>query len=155
MQKGSVIMNKKVTSEEYQKKVERKVPRSNLCIDCVKAFLIGGAICARGQGVLNFYLWLKLSKELAAMAVSVTMIFIGVLLTGLDLYRKIAKHGGAGTLVPITGFANAVASPAIEAKTEGYVLGVGVKLFSIAGPVIVYGIAASVAAGIIIYLFGL
>ncbi len=155
MQKGSVIMNKKVTSEEYQKKVERKVPRSNLCIDCVKAFLIGGAICAIGQGVLNFYLWLKLSKELAAMAVSVTMIFIGVLLTGLDLYRKIAKHGGAGTLVPITGFANAVASPAIEAKTEGYVLGVGVKLFSIAGPVIVYGIAASVAAGIIIYLFGL
>ncbi len=148
-------MNKKVTSEEYQKKVERKVPRSNLCIDCVKAFLIGGAICAIGQGVLNFYLWLKLSKELAAMAVSVTMIFIGVLLTGLDLYRKIAKHGGAGTLVPITGFANAVASPAIEAKTEGYVLGVGVKLFSIAGPVIVYGIAASVAAGIIIYLFGL
>ena len=155
MQKGSVIMNKKVTSEEYQRKVERKVPRSNLCIDCVKAFLIGGAICAIGQGVLNFYLWLKLSKELAAMAVSVTMIFIGVLLTGLDLYRKIAKHGGAGTLVPITGFANAVASPAIEAKTEGYVLGVGVKLFSIAGPVIVYGIAASVAAGIIIYLFGL
>lgn len=155
MQKGSVIMNKKVTSEEYQKKVERKVPRSNLCIDCVKAFLIGGAICTIGQGVLNFYLWLKLSKELAAMAVSVTMIFIGVLLTGLDLYRKIAKHGGAGTLVPITGFANAVASPAIEAKTEGYVLGVGVKLFSIAGPVIVYGIAASVAAGIIIYLFGL
>ena len=155
MQKGSVIMNKKVTSEEYQKKVERKVPRSNLCIDCVKAFLIGGAICAIGQGVLNFYLWLKLSKELAAMAVSVTMIFIGVLLTGLDLYRKIAKHGGAGTLVPITGFANAVASPAIEAKTEGYVLGVGVKLFSIAGPVIVYGIAASVAAGIVIYLFGL
>ena len=155
MQKGSVIMNKKVTSEEYQKKVERKVPRSNLCIDCVKAFLIGGAICAIGQGVLNFYLWLKLSKELAAMAVSVTMIFIGVLLTGLDLYRKIAKHGGAGTLVPITGFANAVASPAIEAKTEGYVLGVGVKLFSIAGPVIVYGIAASVAAGVIIYLFGL
>ena len=148
-------MNKKVTSEEYQKKVERKVPRSNLCIDCVKAFLIGGAICAIGQGVLNFYLWLKLSKELAAMAVSVTMIFIGVLLTGLDLYRKIAKHGGAGTLVPITGFANAVASPAIEAKTEGYVLGVGVKLFSIAGPVIVYGIAASVAAGVIIYLFGL
>ena len=148
-------MNKKVTSEEYQKKVERKVPRSNLCIDCVKAFLIGGAICAIGQGVLNFYLWLKLSKELAAMAVSVTMIFIGVLLTGLDLYRKIAKHGGAGTLVPITGFANAVASPAIEAKTEGYVLGVGVKLFSIAGPVIVYGIAASVAAGIVIYLFGL
>ena len=148
-------MNKKVTSEEYQKKVERKVPRSNLCIDCIKAFLIGGAICAIGQGVLNFYLWLKLSKELAAMAVSVTMIFIGVLLTGLDLYRKIAKHGGAGTLVPITGFANAVASPAIEAKTEGYVLGVGVKLFSIAGPVIVYGIAASVAAGIIIYLFGL
>ena len=148
-------MNKKISAEEYQRKVERKVPRSNLCTDCVKAFLIGGAICAVGQGVLNFYLWLKLSKELAAMAVSVTMIFIGVLLTGLDLYRKIAKHGGAGTLVPITGFANAVASPAIEAKTEGYVLGVGVKLFSIAGPVIVYGIAASVAAGIIIYLFGL
>lgn len=141
--------------EKYQKKIEKKVPKSKLALNCCKAFLIGGFICMIGQGILNFYTWLGLSKEISASATSITLIFIGILLTGLDIYCKIAKHGGAGTLVPITGFANAVASPAIEAKTEGLILGVGTKIFTIAGPVIAYGISASFIAGIIIYCFGL
>lgn len=148
-------MEKKNTPKEYRQKVDKKVPESKLGINCVKAFLIGGTICCIGQVILNFYTWLKLPNDLAASATSVTLIFLGILLTGLDVYCKIAKHGGAGTLVPITGFANAVASPAIEAKTEGFVLGVGVKLFSIAGPVIAYGISSSFIAGIIMLIFGL
>lgn len=145
-------MDKKITPKEYQDKVDRKSPKSQLGLNCVKAFLIGGLICTLGQCFLNFYKWLELSDELAASATSVTMIFLGILFTGLDLYYKLAKHGGAGTLVPITGFANAVASPAIEAKTEGYVLGVGSKLFTIAGPVIAYGISASFIVGLIMFI---
>ena len=146
-------MNEKMTPAEYQQKVDKKVPKSNMGINCVKAFLIGGLICAIGQGILNFYKWINLPEKLTGPATSVTLIFLGILLTGLDLYYKIAKHGGAGTLVPITGFANAMASPAIEAKTEGYVLGVGAKLFTIAGPVIAYGITASIVAGLLMYFF--
>ena len=145
-------MSKKLNPEDYQKKIDKKVPRSHLLTDCVKAFVIGGLICTIGQAIMNVYTML-LDKEAASSLTSVTLIFIGILLTGLDVYYKIAKHGGAGTLVPITGFANAMSSPAIEAKTEGYVLGVGIKLFSIAGPVIVYGICSSVIAGIIMYIF--
>ena len=144
---------KKTTPQNFSKKVEQTVPKSKLLINSVKAFLIGGTICAIGQAILNFYMSINLSKDQAASATSITLIFIGILLTGLDIYRKIAKHGGAGTLVPITGFSNAISAPAIEAKTEGYVLGVGVKIFSIAGPVIVYGITASVVAGLILFLF--
>lgn len=108
-----------------------------------------------GQFFSNLYKNIGLSDELAATATSITMIFLGVLLTGLDIYPKIAKHAGAGTIVPITGFANSVSAPAIEAKTEGFVLGVGAKLFSIAGPVIVYGTIASVFAGLIFLFTGL
>ena len=144
---------KNTTPKKFRDKIERKVPKSKLLINSVKAFLIGGTICTIGQIILNFYISLNLSKDHAASATSITLIFTGILLTGLDLYRKIAKHAGAGTLVPITGFANAISAPAIEAKTEGYVLGVGVKLFSIAGPVIVYGITASVIAGLIMFFF--
>ena len=145
-------MSKKLTKKEYQKIVERKSPSSKLLINCIKAFLIGGTICLIGQCFLSFYQTLNLSEEMTGAATSITMIFIGVLLTGLDIYPKIAKHGGAGTLVPITGFANAVSAPAIEAKTEGFVLGVGAKIFTIAGPVILYGTLASFLAGII-FLF--
>lgn len=145
----------KNANKEYQKLVEKKVPASKLAVNCVKAFFVGGLICVGGQIILNFYTWLGLTKDSAAGATSITLIFIGILLTGLDIYCKIAKHGGAGTLVPITGFANAVASPAIEAKTEGLILGVGAKIFTIAGPVIAYGIASSFVAGLIIYFFGL
>lgn len=148
-------MNNEISPEEYKKMLEKKVPKSKLGINCLKAFLIGGGICTVGQCVMNFYKRLGISNENAAAFVSVTMIFFGILLTGMDIYRKIAKYGGAGTLVPITGFANAMSAPAIEAKTEGYVLGTGAKLFSIAGPVIAYGIAASAIAGIIMYVFGI
>lgn len=147
-------MAKNMTQEEYKKIMERKTPASKLFTNCIKAFLIGGLICCVGQFFLNFYTGLGLEKELAAGATSMTMIFLGVLLTGLDIYPKIAKHAGAGTIVPITGFANSVASPAIEAKTEGLVLGVGAKLFTIAGPVIVYGTIASVVAGVIFFFMG-
>ncbi len=146
-------MKNYISPKEYQKKVEKKSPKSKVFSDCLRAYLLGGIICCIGQAFLNFYKTLDLSKELAASATSITMIFLSVLLTGLDVYWKIAKFAGAGTLVPITGFANAVASPAIEAKTEGFVLGVGTKLFSIAGPVIAYGIVASIIAGIFIYFF--
>ena len=147
-------MAKNMTQDEYKKIMERKTPASKLFTNCIKAFLIGGLICCVGQFFLNFYTGLGLEKELAAGATSMTMIFLGVLLTGLDIYPKIAKHAGAGTIVPITGFANSVASPAIEAKTEGLVLGVGAKLFTIAGPVIVYGTIASVVACVIFFFMG-
>ena len=124
------------------------MPASKTGKNCTFAFLIGGTICTVGQFITNFYKGIGLSEELAGGATSVTLIFIGVLLTGLNIYPKIAKYAGAGTIVPITGFANSVASPAIEAKTEGLVMGVGAKIFSIAGPVIVYGITASFVAGI-------
>ena len=134
--------------KEYKKLVDKKTPSSKLVKNSVKAFLFGGTICAIGQVFRNFYGQFDLGKELTGSAVSITMIFLGVLLTGLNIYPKLAKHAGAGTIVPITGFANSVASPAIEAKTEGMVMGVGAKIFTIAGPVIVYGITTSVIAGI-------
>lgn len=144
-----------MTKEEYSKIVDRKTPASKLLTNCIKAFLIGGLICCVGQVFINFYMRFDISMEQAATATSITMIFLGALLTGLDIYPKIAKHGGAGTVVPITGFANAVVSPAIEAKTEGWVLGVGAKLFTIAGPVIVYGTIASFIAGIVYFIMTL
>ncbi len=146
------MMNKKISKQEYQKMVQRKSPSSKIFKNSIKAFFIGGTICLIGQCFLSFYKTLNLSEELTGAATSITMILIGVILTGLDIYPKIAKHGGAGTLVPITGFANAVSSPAIESKTEGFVLGVGTKIFTIAGPVILYGTLASFVAGII-FLF--
>ena len=148
-------MAKKLSPEEYQQIVQRKAPSSKIWTNCLKAFLIGGLICTVGQFFSDLYKNIGLSEDLAGTATSITMIFLGILLTGLDIYPKIAKHAGAGTVVPITGFANAVAAPAIEAKTEGLVLGVGAKLFSIAGPVIVYGTVASVIAGLIFLFTGL
>ena len=148
-------MNDKSNSEkkQYQQLTDRKTPSSKVLLNCVKAFIIGGIICVIGQVVLEFYKSIDLSEEAAASATSITMIFLGVLLTGLNIYQKIAKHAGAGSLVPITGFANAVSASAIEAKTEGYVLGVGAKIFTIAGPVILYGTIASFIAGIIFLAF--
>lgn len=134
--------------KEYKKLVDKKTPSSKIFKDTTWAFVVGGAICVIGQFFRNLYEQLGMGKELTGSAVSVTMIFLSVLFTGLNLYPKLAKYAGAGTIVPITGFANAVASPAIEAKTEGMVMGVGAKIFTIAGPVISYGILASVVAGI-------
>lgn len=120
--------------QEYKTYAEKKSPNSPLWLNMLKAFLIGGLICVLGEGVRSFYTNWGLSLEEVAAATSITMVFLGVLLTGIGIYDNIAKHAGAGTLVPITGFANSVASPAIEYKSEGYVLGVGAKMFIIAGP---------------------
>lgn len=140
-----------MTNKEYIEYVESKNPKSKIFKNSVKSFLIGGIICSIGQAFLELYLYFGLDKETASTLVTVTMIFLGTLLTGLDVYHKIAKHGGAGTLVPVTGFANAVASSALEAKTEGYILGVGAKIFTIAGPVILFGTLSSIVCGIIYF----
>ena len=143
-----------ISKEEYAALVKEKMPRSPLGLDMLKAFLIGGAICCVGQGFLDLYRALGADAEASASWECVTMVFLGALLTGLGVYDRIARHGGAGTLVPITGFANAVASPALEFKTEGLIVGLAAKIFTIAGPVIVYGVAASAVYGIILLLFG-
>ena len=141
-----------MTEKEYGKLVKDMSPKSPLWKDCLWAFLIGGLICTIGQLIMNGYLALGMEKEEAGTAMSMTLVALSALLTGLSLYDNIAKHAGAGTLVPITGFANAVSSAAIEFKTEGFILGVGAKIFTIAGPVIVYGVAASVVYGLIYWV---
>ncbi len=140
------------TSEQYQKMVHDASIPTRFGVTIGKAFLIGGSICLLGECIKQFLLWMELSEDSAAAWTSVTLVFLSALLTGLGLYEKLAKHGGAGTLVPITGFANAVSSAAVEAKTEGFILGVGAKIFTIAGPVILYGTAASVLYGIIYWV---
>ena len=141
-----------MTEKEYGKMVERMAPKSPILKNCLKAFLIGGMICVLGQAILELYQYWGLDEEISATATSVTLVALSALLTGLSLYDNLAKHAGAGTLVPITGFANAVSSAAIEFKTEGFVLGVGAKMFTIAGPVIVYGVSASVVYGLIYWI---
>lgn len=141
-----------MTEKEYDRLVKELSPRSPMWRDCLNAFWIGGLICAIGQLIMNGYLALGLDKEQAGTAMSMTLVALSALLTGLSLYDDIAKRAGAGTLVPITGFANAIASPAVEFKTEGFILGVGAKMFTIAGPVIVYGVSASVVYGIIYWI---
>ena len=141
-----------MNAKQYDALVKRHSPNSPIAKDCFFAFLIGGLICCVGQFFLNWYQSLGLSKETAGTACSVTLVAISALLTGLSLYDNIAKFAGAGTLVPITGFANAIAAPAVELKTEGFILGVGAKMFTIAGPVIVYGLSAGVLYGIILWI---
>lgn len=140
---------------KYKEYSGKYLPKSPVIKNSIKAFLIGGAICAIGQGLMNCYQGFGIEQEDASSLVSVTLIALSMLFTGLGLYSKLAKHAGAGTLVPITGFANAVSSSSIEARSEGFVLGVGAKLFTIAGPVIVYGITASAAAGLIYYFLNM
>lgn len=144
-----------ITNQEYQALADRLAPKSKSLKNCVKAFLVGGAICSLAQGLKTGYLALGLEEETAGILVSVTLIALSVLLTGLSVYDDLAKHAGAGTLVPITGFANSVAAPAIEYKTEGFVSGLAVKMFTIAGPVLVYGLSASALYGLILWLFSL
>ena len=141
-----------MTQKQYDKLVKEISPKSPIGKDCACAFVIGGLICLLGQCLGKVYGNLGLEKQEAGTAASMTLVAISALLTGLSLYDDIAKAAGAGTLVPITGFANAIAAPAVEFKTEGFILGVGAKLFSIAGPVIAYGLSASVVYGIIYYL---
>ena len=141
-----------MTEKEYDKLVKSMMPRSPIIKDCAFAFVIGGLICTLGQLLKNGYLAMGLGEESAGTAVSVTLVAISALLTGLSLYDNIAKHAGAGTLVPITGFANAISAPAVEFKTEGFILGTAAKMFTIAGPVIVYGVSASVVYGFIYWI---
>lgn len=141
-----------ISNQEYGELAKRRSPASSMYKTIPLAFVIGGAICCIGEGFLNLYTALGLSQDQAGMWTSMTLIFLSALLTGLKLYDRIAQHAGAGTLVPITGFANSVVSPALDFKSEGYVLGLGAKMFIIAGPVIVYGISASVIYGLIYYL---
>ena len=141
-----------MTDKEYQKLVAEHSPPSPVGKDCFHAFWIGGLICVLGQVLTNWYGALGLEQTDAATAASMSLVVLSALLTGLSVYDDIAKIAGAGTLVPITGFANAVAAPAVEFKTEGFVLGVGAKMFTIAGPVIVYGVSASVVYGLIYWI---
>lgn len=144
------------SNEEYQEYIKEKSPNSKFLRNMLRAFFIGGGICAIGQGVENIYKdFFEFSEDSIKVAVPVTMIFLGALFTGLNLYNKLAKIAGAGTLVPITGFANAVVSPSIEFKREGFILGVAAKMFTIAGPVLVYGINSAIAVGMLRYLLGL
>lgn len=145
----------KMTPGEYDKLLKQKSPNSPMGKDIFFATLVGGIICMIGQFILNFYKSFGLADKDAAAATSISLIFIGALLTGLKLYDKIAKFAGAGTIVPITGFSNAIVSPALEFKSEGFVLGMAAKMFTIAGPVLVFGIAASVLYGLVLVLFGL
>ena len=128
------------------------MPRSPMWRDCLNAFWIGGLICTLGQAFVELYTTMGLEKQGASTACSMTLVVLSALLTGLSLYDNIAKAAGAGTLVPITGFANSIAAPAVEFKTEGFILGVGAKMFTIAGPVIVYGVSASVVYGLIYWI---
>lgn len=144
----------KMTNDEYKKYSERHAPRSPVGPHMLWAFAVGGLICCLGQFLLNLYGAAGLDKEAAATATSVSLVFLGALFTGLGLYDKLAEKAGAGTLVPITGFSNSVAAPALEFKTEGLVTGTAAKMFIIAGPVIVYGISASVIYGLILCLIG-
>ena len=141
-----------MTNREYGKLVKEMAPKSPIVKDCIWAFVIGGLICTIGQVFMNLYTAWGLEKSDAGTATSMTLVAISALLTGLSLYDNIAKHAGAGTLVPITGFANAISAPAVEFKTEGFILGVGAKMFTIAGPVIVYGVSASVVYGLIYWI---
>ena len=139
-------------NEKYKQLVHSTTPKSPIVKDCIKAFLFGGGICCFGQALKTLYGMTSLNEKEIRLAVSVTLIVITAILTGSGVFDKIAKHAGAGTAVPITGFANAVVSPAIEFKAEGFVLGVGAKMFTIAGPVIVYGTVASVVYGVIYWI---
>lgn len=153
-QEVKYVSENKSLNAAYTRYVENIAPKSPIYKNMLMAFLFGGAICDIGQFFLNLYEdVLKLDSDNAKIAVSVTMVFIGVLLTALNIYPKLAKHAGGGTIVPITGFANSVASPAMEFKREGLVLGMSAKMFVVAGPVLVYGISSSVIVGFIYWLY--
>lgn len=145
----------KLSNEEYNAYVQRKATPSPMGKNMVWAFLVGGGICVLGQAMLDGYQKMGLDRDMAGLSVSVTLIFLTALLTGIGVFDRIAKHAGAGTLVPITGFANAVTAPAMEFKDEGLVTGTGAKLFTVAGPVLVYGISASAIYGLILWIISL
>ncbi|MGO3167877.1 stage V sporulation protein AC [Senegalia sp. (in: firmicutes)] len=142
---------KKMNNEEYMKYVEEKVPKPSYFKNAIRAFLVGGLICSLGQLFLNYYTSIGLDKKGVASAVPMTLVFLSALFTGIGLYDKLGRFAGAGSIVPITGFANSIVSPAMEFKREGYVFGVAAKMFVVAGPVLVYGYGSSIVYGIIYY----
>jgi len=144
-------MKKSFTKDEYSKYVKSVSPNSKLFTNIIKAFVVGGIICVIGQIIMNILKARGLDIEAVSSVTSIIMIFLGAFLTALNVYDEIGKFAGAGSIVPITGFANAVVSPAMEFKTEGYIMGMGAKMFVIAGPVIVFGICSSIIVGIIYY----
>lgn len=148
-------MKQNMTDKQYQDYVDKKTPNSPIVKDVFMAFIIGGSICVIGQLISSLFESFGLDEESVSMATSVTLVFFGAFFTGLGLYERLAKFAGAGTIVPITGFANSVVSPAIEFKSEGFVLGLATKMFTVAGPVLVYGITASIGAGIIYFIMSL
>ena len=143
-----------MSQKEYRQYVKQKAKKSPIAKDTALAFLVGGLICVLGQAIQDSWSATGLNKEAAGTATSCTLVFLSALLTGLNLYNKLARFGGAGTLVPITGFANAVVSPAIDFKSEGFVTGMAAKMFTVAGPVIVFGTLASVVYGVILMFIG-
>ena len=144
----------KMTNEEYKNYADRHMPRSRILRNMLRAFVSGGMICAFGQVLLTVFATAGLDFETSCTACSVTLIFLGAVLTGVGVYDELAKFAGAGTLVPITGFSNSVVSPALEFKSEGYITGSAAKMFVIAGPVIVFGVSASVIYGIVLWITG-
>ena len=145
--------NSNIRNENFNQYVKQVTPAFSTVKNCVKAYVIGGLICVLGQGVTNFFFDRSANMELAKAYTTVCLVFLAILLTGLGLYQKLAKFGGAGTLVPITGFANSVAAPSVEYKKEGQVFGIGCKVFTIAGPVVLYGIFSSWLLGLIYFIF--
>ena len=145
--------NINMSNEEYKSYVESKAKKSPIGKNLIWAFLVGGLICVIGQLITNLFMYLGLSKDDASMVCTISLIFIGAFLTSINVYSKIGQHAGAGSIVPITGFSNSVVAPAIEFKTEGYVLGLGANMFKIAGPVLVYGITSSVIIGFVYWIF--
>ena len=141
------------TTKDYQDYVEKKSPNSPILKNCFNAFWVGGLICSIGQIILDFCKYKGLPEETAGTLVSIFLIGISAFLTGLNIFNKIGKIAGAGSLVPITGFANSIVAPAMEYKSEGYVMGVGAKMFTVAGPVLVYGISTSIIVGFVYFLF--
>lgn len=142
-----------MTNKQYNDYIDQREKKSPCVKNCIKAFFVGGTICCIGEACSQIYIYLGASKENSLIFASLSLIFLSALLTGIGVFDKIAKFGGGGALVPITGFANSVVSPAIEAKSEGYITGVASKMFTIAGPVIVYGTASSILYGLIYYFF--
>lgn len=151
---GDVVKEKDQTAKEgkYNQYVKDMTPTHNKITNFIKAYVVGGIICVIGQGIMNLYLYWKLSEEIASGYTTLTLVLLAVLLTGFNIYPKLAKFAGAGTVVPITGFANSVAAPAVEFKKEGQVFGIGCKIFTIAGPVILYGIFSSWVLGLIYFI---
>ena len=145
-------MQQVMSKEEYKKYVDKKSPDSKLFLNISRAFLVGGLICTLGQFFMNSFKAMGLDKDITASLTSVVMIFLGVLFTALNIYDDLGRFAGAGAIVPITGFANSIASPAMEYKSEGFVMGIGTRMFLVAGPVLVFGVSTSILVGIIHYL---